>query len=183
MKAIWRDLSIAAVIGCGGASSAFAQVTIQQPVVGGFSASTTVSVPDRGSTLIGGVGSAASGRTTSGVFRPGTSSGMDRSASSLRTSVSIHDLQAMDEALLREGTARGATDPWTPRLAERRAALPESTKQVPREDTLAKAARYERLARDAEGNHKPIVARLHWQRAAKLGSTMAKQRLVELAAR
>lgn len=89
----------------------------------------------------------------------------------------------MDEALLSQGTARGATDPWTSRLAERRAALPEPTKRPPRKDTLTKAARYEQLARDAELSGKPAVARLHWQVAAKLGSSVAKQRLVELASR
>jgi hypothetical protein len=108
---------------------------------------------------------------------------MARSASSLRTSVFIHDLQSMDEALLRDGMTRGATDPWTPRLAERRAALPEAMKRPPREDTHAKAARYELLARDAEANRKPAVARLHWQMAAKFGSAVAKQRLMELASR
>ncbi|HET6425373.1 MAG TPA: hypothetical protein VFG20_16920 [Planctomycetaceae bacterium] len=182
MKVALRDFAVALALGCGASVTAEAQVAVQQPVVGGFGVSTTVSVPDRGSVRLGGVGTAASGRTSSGIFRPGTSSGLERSASSLSTSVYIHDLQAMDEALLAGAVGR-ANDPWTPRLNERRAAEPVATKATPREDTTGKAARYEQLAREAEAKGKPAIARMHGQMAAKFGSPVAQQKLTALAAR
>lgn len=182
MKPTLRDLAIVVGLSCLPCAVAEAQVAVQQPAVGGFGVSTTVSVPDRGSARLGGVSSAASGRFNSGIFRPGTSSGLERSASSLSTSVYIHDLQAMDEALL-AGAPDANRDPWTPRLNERRAAQPASTKAAPPEDTAGKAARYEQLARDAEAKGKLSVARMHWQMAAKFGSSVARQKLTALAAR
>lgn len=155
-------------------------ITVQQPAVRSFGTATTVSVPDRGSMHLGGMGAASSGRTTPGPFRPGTSSGLERSASSMSASVYIHDLRAMDEALLAQGThLSNESDPWSARLNERRAAYSRGVVSIPAEDTKAKAARYEQLARDAEANRKSSVARLHWQMAAKLGSSLAQQRLAE----
>ncbi len=184
MNLSWRELIVAAVIAVGAASPVSAQaITVQQPAVGGFSVSTTVSVPDRGSAFLGGVNSAASGRYSSGIFRPGTNSGIDRTGSAMWTSVRIHDLQAMDEALLAGASNRDRVDPWTPRMAERRAALPGAAKSLPRDAGVSDAARYERLARDAEAHGKEAVARLHWKMAAKLGSSTAQQRLTEIAAR
>ena len=86
----------------------------------------------------------------------------------------------MDEALL-AGTANSTSDAWTSRLQERRAALTMGAVPLPPEDTSGKAARYERLAREAESKGKSTVARMHWNLAAKFGSTVAKQRLTELA--
>lgn len=82
--------------------------TIQQPVFGVTSVSTTVSVPDRGSALLGSISRAADSRRTYGFgpFRPGSNRGSDRSHTSLSTSVFIHDLRAMDEAIL-NGTTDG----------------------------------------------------------------------------
>lgn len=180
MKPEQTGLFAAVVVAAGMTVPVEAQVNVQQPVVGGFRASTTVSVPDRGSAHLGSVGSAASGRINSGIFRPGTSSGLERSTSSVSTSVYIHDLRAMDEALL-AGTANSQRDAWSPRLEERRAAIPTGITASRIEDTSEKAARYVRLAREAESKGKGSVARMHWNLAAKFGSTVAKQRLTELA--
>lgn len=180
MKPEQTGLLAAVVVAAGMTVPVEAQVNVQQPVVGSFSGSTTVSVPDRGSAHLGSVGSAASGRINSGIFRPGTSSGLERSASSLSTSVYIHDLRAMDESLL-AGAANSARDPWTPRLDERRAAIPAGKAASSQDDTSDKAARYVKLAREAESKGKASVARMHWNLAAKFGSAVAKQRLVELA--
>ena len=49
------------------------QIAVQQPVVSTNSVRTTVSVPDRGSALLGGVGSAQSGRSSYGPLRSGSS--------------------------------------------------------------------------------------------------------------
>jgi hypothetical protein len=89
---------------------AAAQNAVQLPTLSSFRTNTTVSVPDRGSVYTGGINRAADGRSEFGApllpFR-NRSIGSERSASSVWTSVYIHDFQAMDEALLSQ--ARGST--------------------------------------------------------------------------
>ncbi len=93
------------------------QVTVELPTFSFFSVDTTVSVPDGGSTYLGGVNRASSGSSQFGAapFLPFTnrSIGSQQSASSMRVSAYIHDFQAMDEALLNQPTAfnRGLTQP------------------------------------------------------------------------
>jgi hypothetical protein len=178
------------VFGCllGLTNGAWAQgLTVQQPVVSTFSVGTSVSVPDRGSAFLGGVGSARSSRTTTGPLRNGSSIGLERQASSVSTSVYIHDLRAMDEALLATGSADDPTDlgPAARALSARhgvgrlsgQARLPAQTII----DHTAEAARFERLAQAAEAKGKPGVALLHWRMAAKYGSTLGQTRMNETA--
>lgn len=166
------------------AQSAFAQVTVQQPVVSTFGGATTVTVPDRGSMHLGSVNSARSGRVTTGPFRSGSSMGLDRTGSSMSVGVSIHDLHELDEAILAQGQNAmmdAGLEPHAARLAARRNGGVEAMPMkpaVPSVDRIAQAARYEKLAREAESNGKPSVARLHWQMAAKHGSAIAPQQLV-----
>ncbi len=175
----------AVVVLCGLSTAEAQPVTVQQPVVGQFSATTTVSVPDRGSMHLGSVNSARSGRVTTGPFRNGSSFGQELTGSSLSVGVWIHDLRAMDEAIL-AGSGPVADDvaPWARKLAarygeprpdERGSALAS----VPAETIApaAKAARFEQLAVAAEGRGQANVAKLHWQMAAKYGSTLAAERL------
>lgn len=174
------------LIGCmlGLTNVAWAQgLTVQQPVVSTFSVGTSVSVPDRGSALLGGVGSARSSRSTTGPFRSGSSLGLERQAGSVSTSVYIHDLRAMDESILATGSADDATDlgPATRARSVRygvgraggQARLPAETII----DHTAEAARFERLAQAAEAKGKPGVALLHWRIAAKYGSTLGQTRV------
>lgn len=165
-------------------SSAWAQLAVQQPVVGTSSVNTTVSVPDRGRIYLGGTSSAQSGRSQYGPFRSGPSSGYTRSATSMSATVYIHDLHAMDEELLNSGPSstpltssdvRSAGGSIAARLAAR-----ESAKQVEVEP-VDKAAQFEQLARKAEEAGKASVAKMHWQMAAKHGSRIAQTRLAELA--
>lgn len=104
------------------ASAAFGQA-VQLPTYSYFGTGTVVSVPDRGSVYTGGVNRAASGINEFGTpllpFR-NRSIGSERSASSVWTSVYIHDFEAMDEYLL--GQAGGTS---TPGLASR--SLPPSS--------------------------------------------------------
>ncbi len=154
-------------------------VTVQQPVVGRFSASTTVSVPDRGSMHLGSVNSARSGRVTTGPFRNGSSFGQELTGSSLSVGVRIHDLREMDEAILAGAPALDEPSPWTRRLAERHGERGSAVASVPAETIApaAKAARFEQLAVAAEGRGQTNVAKLHWQMAAKYGSALAAERL------
>lgn len=149
------------------------QIAVQQPVVSTNSVRTTVSVPDRGSALLGGVGSAQSGRSSYGPLRSGSSIGSSQSASSMSTSVYIHDLRAMDEALL--NSVPDSPTPSAIRGESKRASVDAN-----REDVATRAdkrTKFERLAQRAEAAGKPGVAKLHWQVAAKYGSKLAVEKL------
>jgi hypothetical protein len=90
---------------------------VQLPTVSFFGGSTTVSVPDGGSALFGGVNRASSGRTQFGVplapFAPFRNSaiGSNRGASNLRVTATIHDFEAMDAYLLGQGAVGGTAPP------------------------------------------------------------------------
>jgi hypothetical protein len=149
------------------------QVAVQQPVVATNSVRTTVSVPDRGSALLGGVNSAQSGRSSYGPLRSGTSTGLSRSASSMSTSVYIHDLRAMDEALL--NSIPDSPAPSALR-GNSRATRSEGT-AVEAISPTERVANFERLARSAEEAAKPSLAKMYWQMAAKCGSKIADEKL------
>jgi len=76
---------------------------VQLPTFSYFTAPTTVSVPDRGGTYMGGVKRSASGRIESGApllpFK-NRAIGNESSASSISVHAYIHDFEAMDEAIL-----------------------------------------------------------------------------------
>ncbi len=161
--------------------SALAQQAVQQPVVGTMSVNTGVSVPDRGSVLLGGVSSAQSGRSQYGPLRSGTSSGITRQSTSITTNVYIIDLHAMDEALLNSRPAgsesrRSSVDFPANRPAREPLADREATPEIAISPT-EKVRQHEELARKAELAGKKGVAKLHWQMAAKYGSTIAEKHL------
>jgi len=111
-SAMWLPLVLVAVI----AADVLAQPTqpgnaVQLPTFSFFNTSTTVSVPDRGSALMGGVSRAADGRNEFGVpilgkvpffGRPfkNTGIGNERSSATTHVSAYIHDLNEMDEYIL-----------------------------------------------------------------------------------
>ena len=80
--------------------------TVQLPTFSFAGVSTTVLVPDQGSVYLGGINRASDGRSEFGVpgmTFPGFQNrgiGQDRSASSFWASATIHDFDAMDQALL-----------------------------------------------------------------------------------
>jgi len=96
----------------GGSALAQQQATaVQLPTYSFFGLNTTVSVPDRGAAYLGGIKRAASGRNEFGVPMLGKlpffgrpfanrSIGMERSASHMHVTATIHDFEAMEEALL-----------------------------------------------------------------------------------
>ena len=187
-------------------STASAQVTVQQPVFQTFSAATTVSVPDRGSAFIGGVGSAAASRSSSGFgpLRAGSSAGSSHEHSGLSAHVYIHDFAEMDRVLL-EQAGRGAA---TPRFADRstqhayesligrdrdgmrsRAADFGTSSVVNRRPPAGpaqrsavdeSAAKFLKLGQSAEDRGSLSVARMHYRMAAKHGSPEAAARLAGL---
>lgn len=149
-------------------------VAVQQPVVRQFGLGTSVSVPDRGGVMLGGVDRAASGRSSYGPAWRGSSIGVERSSSSVSAHVFIHDLRAMDEALLREAgyDDRSVTDRTIPLGGNIRASQPAS-----QPFRRADAERFEQLALKAEQAGRSAVAEMHWQMAAKYGSQSAQKRL------
>lgn len=159
------------------------QIAVQQPVIQNFSVGTTVSVPDRGSTYLGGVGAARSGRITTGPFRSGTSLGQERESSASSVHVYIHDFDAIDAELLASAPVQPQSK-IEPSIAERlhgRGRSSKSTSAPLVADDRRQDA--ERLAEQAEARGRLSVAKLHWQRAARHGSTKATRRLTELTAR
>jgi hypothetical protein len=81
--------------------AAFAQiVTVQEPSLETFGVATTVSVPDRGRTSLGGVGRRAASRSTYGPLRSGTSMGLSTQGSGLNIQARVQDLAEMDRATL-----------------------------------------------------------------------------------
>ena len=153
------------------------QVAVQQPVVATNSVRTTVSVPDRGSALLGGVNSAQSAGSSYGPLRSGSSIGLSRSASSMSASVYIHDLRAMDEALL--NSVPDSPSPSAIRGGSRMP--PAEAARVDASSPAEKALKFERLAKQAEAAGKSSVAKLHWQVAAKYGSKLAHEKLAAVA--
>lgn len=174
-----RRISFTVILLAG--QSAFAQVAIQQPVVGTTAVNTTVSVPDRGTTYLGGTSSALSARSQSGPLRSGTALGISRQSSSMSVSARVIDLHAMDQEIL--NSRPSANDRWnhisnsaSSFRSKERSPEPEPADTV---SPVAKAARSEALALEAENARKMGVARLHWKMAAKYGSKYAEKRLAE----
>lgn len=156
-------------------------LTVQQPVIGATSVNTSVAVPDRGRAFLGGVSSAQSGRSRYGFGQPSSSIGLSRSSNSMSVGVTIIDLREMDEAILNSVPDRPqSSSPFARHAAAINRSTAESPQQPARETETAaeRVAKFERLARKAEAENRPGVAKLHWQMAAKYGSTIARERLV-----
>jgi hypothetical protein len=117
--------------------------TLQLPTFSFATVTTTVMVPDQGSTFLGGISRAADGRNEYGV--PGLSLpgfqnraiGMDRSTSSFRVSVTIHDFDAMDQALLGTPSPNGLARNYPPQ----RPCLPEMPAAIAAQPSPEKAAK------------------------------------------
>jgi hypothetical protein len=166
------------------------QLTVQQPVFRTFSATTTVSVPDRGAAYLGGVGRAADSRSRFGPLPSGTNLGTAREHAGMNVGVWIHDFEEMDRRLLgssgvdrsrpvlsgyaahsyRSLHARQST-PGRPSVTRPASAAPEPA---------AKADRHYRLGVGAESRGSTSVARLHYRTAARYGSVRAQERLAKL---
>jgi len=95
------SLALAILIGATGVAGA-QQAVVQQPEFRQFTVPGTVLVPDQGSVTLGGVGSAAAGRSVPGPLPLGSARAGGTGAANVQVRVWVHDLQSMDEALLRE---------------------------------------------------------------------------------
>ena len=117
--------------------------TVQLPTFSFASVGTSVIVPDRGSAFLGGVNRDSEGRNefgVPGIAFPGFQNrgiGQDRSASSFWVSVTIHDFDAMDQALLNSPSPDGFVRNYSgmPR------GLPETPAAIPGRASSGKAAK------------------------------------------
>lgn len=177
-----------------GLSEGVSAQTIQQPVVRTFGATTTLSVPDRGTAFIGGVGQSAYGRRNAGFgpLRGSSNIGRESSGASLTTTVTIHDFQAMDEYLLRSANAQStrnrslngvAANAYEQLTGSEVSAPPVNSPPQRRpmhesgSSSSSRADRFFQLGLAAESRGQTGVARLHFQTAVRLGSQAAVDRL------
>jgi hypothetical protein len=197
------------MLGSGIGLSASAQqplpaTTVQLPSYSYFSASSTISVPDRGGLILGGVNRARDSSTTRG-FGPLANRGRasDRGASTVSVHATIIDLAELDEAVLAEAARRrGAAGPSeeSAELLSRglpRADVPGSVDAIraaklQAAETEAQAASREAAellakGQQAEADGKAGVARIYYQQALRKDSAevarQAQLRLANLASR
>lgn len=170
-------------------------VRIQQPIVQQFSTGTTLTVPDRGSALLGGVQSGASHFRQSGPFRGGSTYGHSFQSATSSAGVYIHDFEAMDQMLLNSAprvlrdspNTTSAYQHWRNQLlnqtTENQSTVsgPAETISNASEIRQSKAERFYELGQQAEKKHStPTIAILHYRNAEKYGSSKAAARLQEL---
>jgi hypothetical protein len=127
-----------------------AATTVQLPTFNFFTINTTVNVPDRGSVNLGGIGrSSAATRTNGGPGFANRAGGSVNGTSGMSVGVQIHDLAAMDKALLDEARAARemqASNAWADRVAQAR----QSSAGRPT-ISVAEARRLRGLAEPASG--------------------------------
>jgi hypothetical protein len=193
------------VVPSGRAQQPLPATTVQLPSYSYFSASSTISVPDRGGVILGGVNRARDSNTTRG-FGPFANRGRasDRGASTVSVHATIIDLEELDEAVLAEAARRrGARTPSSAdeadalSLGASRHAAPASvaairTAQSQAAETEAEAAAREAAellakGQQAEADGKPGVARIYYQQVLRKDSAevarQAQSRLSSLASR
>ena len=154
---------------------------VQLPTFHFFSLSTTVSVPDGGDAAFGGISRSSAGRAQSGILglpgRPFDSVATGRAvgAGNVSASATIHDLEAMDRALLAESqkasiagradvvnaTRQASAAPLQSIAAIRDQQASEDASR--QQEATAALARGRQLL--AEG--KPNVAKIYFQTAIK----------------
>jgi hypothetical protein len=155
---------------------------VQLPTFHFFSLSTTVSVPDGGDAMLGGIGRSSSGRAERGVLglpsRPfdNVATAGTSAASNVSASATIHDFEATDKALLGQGQKKAATARRpSPLLATRQdsAAPLQSITAIRAQQAAEDAARQQEAgatlarARQLLAEGKTNVARIYFQSAIK----------------
>ena len=169
-------------------------LTVQQPSVESIGVGTTVSVPDRGRTLLGGVSSGAASRSIYGPLPMNSNRGQAFQAGSISTSVTIIDFEEMDRAALEAAEGRrpissgkNSNREYQLMLARNAKRMPKQLPQVvagsptdepPRSDDHGD--RQFQLGSQAEARGNLSVARLHYRQAVKRGSSEAARQLAEL---
>jgi hypothetical protein len=157
-----------------------APTTVQLPTFSFFTVQTTVSVPDRGGALLGGLGRAADGSTSRGLGPlANRASGSSRGANGMSVNATIIDRDEMDQAVLAQAANSKAVsaDAKAGQISSSVGRL-ESTSQASSAGSLAeirgqqaadlskRAAEAKELftkAQRAEAEGKPGLARIYYQ--------------------
>lgn len=206
-RSVWLGLIVGAIgpglwIGNAAAQNAAAvPTTVQLPTFHYFYSTGTVVVPDGGDTFLGGIGSSASGRVERGIpglpSRPFTNSatGTTTGAGNVSVSAQIHDLEAMDQALLGQTAQGTAFHPpmATPQqlAAIKQAGEPLHSVAAIRAQQAAEDAAHEREAAAAlvrgqqlQSEGKLSVAKVYFEMAVRqsnVGGNVHKQAVAALA--
>ena len=157
------------------------RVTVQLPTFRQFSMTTTVVVPDRGGVYLGGVNRVRRHAMSLGTpLFPGRNRGRGGATAASGVSVQawIHDLEAMDQAILNEWAA--ASKSRSPQAQRNRVTLPKPPEQptktigeLKRIQRAADLANQERAIADFQAakrvqeQGKPKVARIYYQMALR----------------
>lgn len=176
-------------------SPAVAQLpaTVQLPSFSYFGVDTSVSVPDRGSMSLGGVGRSSMGSTAFGpVLGPRSRSfGRQMSASSTTVHTTIHDFDAMDRHLLDQArksyrvspraATRTARDEASSAAAGPAGSVAEARRMYAAERSAQErdAVKYMDQAERAAARGKPQVARVLYQMAERRASGELKAEIRE----
>ncbi len=172
-------------------------VTIQQPSVSRFSVNSTVSVPDRGSTHLGSLGTARDSRFQSRTWPRGSSSSRSRTHQSVSVSAHIHNLEEMDELLLQQGgqslplsfESESQSDLHFRSFRQTADVNPVQRKLRPLAPTAnshsttystSLAETYYQKAIQAIADNNPRLAKIYFQLAADRGSVPAQTQLKKL---
>ncbi len=180
--------------------------TIQLPTFGYTTVVTTVSVPDSGGVLLGGVNSYSAGRNQLGTPLVGrlpllglpfnnVATGSQHGATSLSVHATIHDFEAMDEALLAQAAASRAQrgvlaaspsarpyqligqDAAAPSIAEihQRRLEREQAEAVAEREKMEELRDLWYRARDAEEKGKPAVAKIFYRMISRDATGRVKE--------
>lgn len=176
-------------------SPAVAQLpaTVQLPSFSYFGVDTSVSVPDRGSMSLGGMGRSSMGSTAFGpVLGPRSRSfGRQMSASSTTVHATIHDFDAMDRQLLDQArksyvispraATRTARDEASSAAAGPAGSVAEARRMYAAERSAQErdAVKYMDQAERAAARGKPQVARVLYQMAERRASGELKTEIRE----
>ena len=170
--------------------------TVQLPTYSVFGVGTSVSVPDGGATYLGGVNRASTGMNEFGTpLTPlrNRSFGMERSASNMSVHVTIHDFEAMEEALLGQapssvagsqprssGTAqhRLIPRPWAAGRAVASVAEAQAERAREQLSPTEEAMSFFERGRAAEEAGKANVAKIYYQMAARRATGGLKDQAV-----
>jgi hypothetical protein len=149
ITAVW--VVLAASQACG------QNVTVQQPVVGLFNVNTVVSVPDRGSLLLGGVSSAGVVGGSRGPSLPSSQQSGFARHSAARVHVFIHDFETMDRAVLAAAGSPSGADRRTNNPAPSGSQLTGMAAHAHR--SLLQRQEHNRLYRSVDFNSRARLAR------------------------
>lgn len=173
-----------------------APAVVQLPSFSSFGVNTSVSVPDRGSASLGGIGRSSAGSTAFGpAFGPrNRASGSNLSASKTSASAAVHDFDALDrDTLAKAGRKSAEASLANRRLAAARQSTagqvpPGSVAEARRQQAAdaaaqqAEAVQNVKRARDAAAAGKPNAAAMFFKLAGKQASSELKSQIDKEAA-